>query len=120
MSESTTTAKGLLLSDDLIFTSRIVGCARSLGLTLAAARSADALLELARGSRPTCVILDLDNPGLELPGLMSALAAIAPPPRVIAYGPHVNAELLRAARAAGCDPVLPRSKFVEQLESDLL
>ena len=31
--------------------------------------------------------------------------------RVIAFGSHVDAELLAAARAAGCDEVLPRSKF---------
>jgi hypothetical protein len=40
-------------------------------------------------------------------------------PRVVAYGPHVDAALLRAARDAGCDPVLPRSKFVEQLSQAL-
>jgi hypothetical protein len=65
------------------------------------------------------VIVDLDNPGLDLEVLMTALREIAPAPRVVAYGPHVNAELLRAARLAGCDLVLPRSKFVEQLETDL-
>jgi hypothetical protein len=65
------------------------------------------------------VIVDLDNPGLDLPALMGALGEIDPRPRVVAYGPHVNAELLHAARVAGCDPVLPRSKFVEQLETEL-
>jgi hypothetical protein len=33
----------------------------------------------------------------------------------VAYGPHVHAAALRAAREADCDPVLPRSKFVEDL-----
>ena len=36
-------------------------------------------------------------------------------PRMVAYGSHVDAAVLRAAREAGCDPVLPRSKFVEEL-----
>jgi DNA-binding NarL/FixJ family response regulator len=112
-------APGIVLSDDLIFTSKIVGAARARGLTLLAARSADALVELARRSPPACAIVDLDNPGLDLPGLIQALSGIVPRPRVVAYGPHVSAELLRDARAAGCDPVLPRSKFVEQLERDL-
>jgi hypothetical protein len=40
-------------------------------------------------------------------------------PRVVGYGSHVEAELLRAAREAGCDPVLPRSKFVKDLDRDL-
>jgi hypothetical protein len=40
-------------------------------------------------------------------------------PRVVAYGSHVDTATLRAAREAGCDPVLPRSKFVEELPSAL-
>ena len=40
-------------------------------------------------------------------------------PRLVAYGSHVDAEALRAARAAGCDPVLPRSKFVDDLPAAL-
>jgi CheY-like chemotaxis protein len=114
-----TAPAGLLLSDDLIFISRVVGIARGLGLTLRAARSADELVALARPTPPRCVIVDLDNPGLDLAALTAALAGLTPRPRVVAYGPHVNADLLRAARAAGCDPVLPRSKFVECLEAEL-
>jgi DNA-binding NarL/FixJ family response regulator len=105
---------GLLLSDDLIFTSRIVGEARALGLTMKAARSADTLLALARQEVPACVLVDLANPGLALPDLMRQLAELGAP-RVVAYGSHVDTATLRAARDAGCDPVLPRSKFVEEL-----
>jgi CheY-like chemotaxis protein len=108
--------EGLLLSDDLIFTSRITGTARGLGLTVRAARSADALVELARQSPPRAVLIDLSNPGLALPELLRRLAEVCPTvPRVVAYGSHVDAATLRAAREAGCDPVLPRSKFVEEL-----
>jgi DNA-binding NarL/FixJ family response regulator len=103
----------------LIFTSRIVGTARGSGLNLLAARSAEGLVELARRSLPRCAIVDLDNPGLDLPALLHSLKEIAPRIRVVAYGPHVDAERLRAARAAGCDLVLPRSKFVEELEKEL-
>jgi DNA-binding NarL/FixJ family response regulator len=51
------------------------------------------------------VVVDLGRPGaLEaLPSITSG--------RVIAFGSHVDADLLAAARAAGCDDVLPRSKF---------
>jgi CheY-like chemotaxis protein len=110
----------LLLSDDLIFTSRVVGTARDLGLMVTAARSADVLLRLAGQSPPTCVIVDLQNPGLDLTGLLDDLRAFCRPmPRVVAYGSHVDASSLRAAREAGCDPALPRSRFVEQLAADL-
>ncbi len=39
--------QGLLLSDDLMFASRIAGTARALGLEVPQARTADALIELA-------------------------------------------------------------------------
>jgi CheY-like chemotaxis protein len=107
---------GLLLSDDLIFTSRIVGTARELGFIMRAARSVEALEALVRQEAPSCLLLDLAFPGLPLLDLMQQLRALSPQmPRVVAYGPHVDAAGLRAAREAGCDPVLPRSKFVEDL-----
>jgi CheY-like chemotaxis protein len=112
-------ATALLLSDDLIFTSRIAGTARELGFTLKAARSTEALEALAREEPPRCIILDLANPGLSVADLVRRLRVFAPPPRVVAYGPHVDAVALRAAREAGCDPVLPRSKFVEALPLQL-
>jgi DNA-binding NarL/FixJ family response regulator len=105
---------GLLLSDDLIFTSRITGEARALGFTIKTARAAEGLLQLARQEAPSCVLVDLANPGLALPELMRQLAELGRL-RVIAYGSHVDTATLRAARAVGCDPVLPRSQFVEEL-----
>lgn len=107
---------GLLLCDDLIFTSRITGEARALGLTVKSARSLEQLLDIAQQETPSCVLVDLAFPGLVLPELFQRLGeACNPSPRVVAYGSHVDTESLRAARLAGCDPVLPRSKFVEEL-----
>ncbi len=108
---------GLLLSDDLIFTSRILATARAHGLAMTAAKTQDALLAKAKDAPPTGVILDLHNPTLDLSSLLSGLRSLGA--RVIAYGSHVDAERLKAARATGCDLVLPRSAFVEKLESDL-
>jgi CheY-like chemotaxis protein len=120
MSEPPAPPQGLLLSDDLIFTSRVTGTARALGLTVQAARSADALLALARRHAPRGVLIDLHNPGLDLPDLLRRLGEACPVmPRVVGYGSHVEAATLRAARAAGCDPVLPRSQFVEGLPAAL-
>jgi CheY-like chemotaxis protein len=111
---------GLLLSDDLIDSSRITATARSLGLTVKAAKSVEALELLAAQSSPACVLVDLSYPGLALPDLMTRLGATCGRPlRVVAYGSHVDVASLKAARAAGCDPVLPRSAFVEQLPNEL-
>jgi len=107
---------GLLLCDDLLFASRITGEARALGLTVKPARSLEQLLDLAQQETPSCILVDLAFPGLVLPDLFQRLSeACNPPPRVVAYGSHVDTDSLRSARLAGCDPVLPRSKFVEEL-----
>ncbi len=110
---------GYLLSDDLIFTSRVTGTARDLGLSVVPARSAEVLLARAAGKAPRCVILDLANPGLAIEDLTRRLRECRPEMRVVAYGSHVDTATLRAAREAGCDPVLPRSKFVEELPKEL-
>jgi CheY-like chemotaxis protein len=107
---------GLLLSDDLLFASRITGAARVHQLSVKPARSLEQLLELARSETPSCVLLDLAFPGLVLVDLFHRLGEVCCPlPRVVAYGSHVDVDGLRAARAAGCEVVLPRSKFVEEL-----
>jgi CheY-like chemotaxis protein len=109
-------SSGLLLCDDLIFASRITGEARALGLTVTPARSIEQLLAFAQQHAPSCVLIDLAFPGLVLADLFGRLGEVCDPsPRVVAYGSHVDADSLRAARSAGCDPALPRSKFVEEL-----
>jgi CheY-like chemotaxis protein len=111
---------GMMICDDLIFASRVTTTARAQRLQLAVAPSTDAALALMARSCPTAIILDLQNPGLNLSDFLEELAKrVTPRPRLIAYGSHVDVESLKAARAAGCERVMPRSQFVEQLESSL-
>jgi CheY-like chemotaxis protein len=111
---------GLLLSDDMIFTSRIVGTGRDLGFPIQAAKSPEALLALAQQGAPACVIVDLSNPGLDVAALVRQLKpAGAARPFVAAYGSHVDATGLHAAREAGCDVVWPRSKIAQELPQAL-
>ncbi len=110
---------GLLLSDDLIFTSRITGIGRDQGIVIRFAKSPEAILDLAREAPPNCVIVDLSNPGLIIGEFVAALKQSSPAPTVVAYGSHVDTATLKAARAAGCDYVMPRSQFVEALPRDL-
>jgi len=113
------TAVGLLLSDDLLFTSRITGTARDLDLCMKTARTSAMLATLARAHVPSCVLLDLSNPGLVIADMVQALRAASPGVLLVAYGSHVDTATLQAARAAGCDIVLPRSRFVEELPRQL-
>lgn len=56
------------------------------------------------------VVVDLSRPGV-----LEALAELGEA-RTIGFGSHVDHELLAAATAAGCDQVLPRSKFFADLQ----
>ena len=55
------------------------------------------------------LVIDLGRPGA-----VEALPALGGR-RVVAFGSHVDRELLDAARAAGCEEVLPRSQFFSRL-----
>ena len=55
---------------------------------------------------------------LSRPGVLDAVEALRGR-RVIGFGSHVDTDLLRAARAAGCETVLARSAFFPRLD-DLL
>lgn len=57
------------------------------------------------------VIVDLSRPGV-----LEALAELGDV-RTIGFGSHVDRELLAAATAAGCDEVLPRSRFFADLHT---
>ena len=109
----------LLLSDDLIFTSRVTGTGTASGVAVRIAKSPGALLNMARLVPPACVILDLHNPGLNIAECVAALKTLTPPPTIVAYGAHVDTATLKAAREAGCDHVMPRSQFVEELPTQL-
>ncbi len=115
-----TAAHGLMLCDDLIFFSRVSGAARAAGMVVRMVRTPAELVAAARAGAPGGVIVDVHNPGLDLPALLAELRDACPAmPRVTAYGSHVEAAVLRAARQAGCDRVLPRSQFVEELEGNI-
>ncbi len=65
-------------------------------------------------NNPSLVIVDLACAGTE--PVRAIREAKQRGIKVIAFGAHVDVESLKAAREAGADKVLPRSKFVEQLE----
>jgi len=111
---------GLMLCRDLLFASKVLGAATALGVEVRLARDAAGFLLLAGAHPPGGVLIDLHQPDLDLPALLASLKAACPAmPRVVAYGSHVEAELLHAARIAGCDLVLPRSAFSDRLPADL-
>ena len=55
------------------------------------------------------VVIDLARDA----ALVGAVRAAAPDSRIVAFGPHVDTELLEQATRDGADIVLPRSKFFQ-------
>lgn len=105
---------GLLITQDLFFASKVTGTASALGFHVTVTQSlADATPYLQSGVC-RCLIVDLGHPAMKVSDLMASLPAVSRP-TVIAFGAHVLAEQLQAAQEAGCDVVLPRSRFSAEL-----
>jgi len=102
---------------DMMFASRVRGTATAIGAAAVTVTRAEKLLEETRRLRPRVVMIDIDARGVDVPGLIARLKSdpetSAIP--VVAFGSHVNADALRAAREAGADRVLARSAFVRDL-----
>lgn len=107
--------RAVLLTSDVIFSTKVTGTARPLGLEIAVAADVEQAAELCRGEPPGCVFIDLGIPGLEITSVVSRLRSAAGTVPTVAYGSHVDKARLDQARAAGCDEVLPRSKFSADL-----
>ncbi|MFM9961628.1 MAG: response regulator [Planctomycetaceae bacterium] len=104
---------GLLISSDLFFTSKVTGTAQALGLRVEAVDNiASAAARLPVGDI-ACVLFDLSIPRVSVTDLFAVMPASVRIP-IIAFGSHVNVELLEAARSAGAE-VMPRSQFASTL-----
>ena len=101
----------LLLSDDLLDASKTIGTARAGGADVFRCKTPAVLLDQLAKCAPDCCILDLQCPDFDIDQFMPLATGRTPRPRIIAYGSHVDAARLAAARAAGCDEVFPRSKY---------
>lgn len=106
---------GLLLSRDLIFTSKITGTARALGQRVMVAGNSALAASMIDQWSPKVVFVDLAAGDLVTPEALIAFRAAAPDTPFIAFGSHVDTASLDAASAAGCAEVMPRSKFTNVL-----
>ncbi len=110
---------GVYLTSDLFFSSRVMSLARSHGWPLEMAPSADAVRRKAADRAVRLLIIDLGKFAPQAPELIEELKPRFPEMEVIAYGPHVDAATLEAARSAGCDQVLSQGQF-NQLAGQIL
>jgi CheY-like chemotaxis protein len=105
--------KTFAVVDDLFFGAKIVETARRVGAELEMLRAADFSRARLADGQAAVVIFDLNatsaNPVELIRQLKSDPALRAVP--VLGFVSHVQVELQAAAREAGCDEVMPRSKF---------
>jgi DNA-binding NarL/FixJ family response regulator len=107
---------GLLLSRDLIFTSKVTGTARLLGRQVLTAGNSALARSMIEQHKPRAVFVDLAAGDLVRPEAIVAYRQVAGPDTAfVAFGSHVDTAGLAAAAEAGCDPVMPRSKFTAEL-----
>src|SRR5512140_1342577 len=97
---------------NLIFQSRVRAAAIDLGFDVVYADT-PATFDAAIGRRPGLVVVDLKE--LNLDPIDAVARAKAAGAAVLAFGPHTDAETLRAARTAGADLAVPRSRFKAEL-----
>ncbi len=100
---------GLLISPDLFFTSKVTGTAQALGLRVDSVDDVATAASRLQAGGVGCILLDLVAPRVSVADLVAAMPDSARVP-VIAFGSHVNVELLESARLAGAE-VMPRSQF---------
>ena len=107
----------LCVVDDLMFSVKISSAAKAVNAPIVFERLPHAVLGRVRNERPSLVIFDLNSNRLNP---IDTIAAIKADPdlagtRTLGYASHVQADVIGAARAAGCDEVLARSAFSDRL-----
>lgn len=108
--------KVLVAVDDLFFLAKIQETARQLKVPIQLAKSDKELLELAE-TPPSLIILDLNSLALKP---LATIAKIKHKPELkktalIGFLSHLQADLKVKAQEAGCDLVMPRSAFSQNL-----
>ena len=102
---------GALVSD-LIFGSKIAGTAAALGIAVEIVRTRAAIQRLLDRQLAWLIDLQADPASVEI---IREIKDHSPNSPVIAFVPHVAAELRQQAAGAGADQVLTRSRFSDQL-----
>ncbi len=109
--------KVVALMDDLFFQMKLAETAKQLGVEVKVATNAEALMGLL-ASEPKLVIVDLNARSQPI-AATEKLRQTQKDVRVVGFLSHVQRDLAAQAQAAGCDEVLPRSSFTQNLAAIL-
>ncbi len=106
--------------EDLFFLAKIQETARKIGVKVAFVKAdkdiVSRLADVPEGSRPSLIVFDLNNVGAKpltlIPRLKSKMKRGT---SVIGFLSHLQGDLKAKAMEAGCDMVMPRSAFSQNL-----
>jgi PleD family two-component response regulator len=106
----------LAVVSDLFFSVKLTEAAKRCGLTLEFVTDPKQVLEKAQ-EKPTLIVFDLNFDGAEPLHLIAKLKGHAATKGIslLGYVSHVQGELKQSAQEAGCDMVLARSAFSQNL-----
>jgi CheY-like chemotaxis protein len=107
-------AQVLALVDDIFFQAKLTETARRVGVTLQTVSNGDALVAAAAPRVHRLVLIDLNARQGALDAVTRLQEAGNAQP-IVGFLSHVQVELAEQARAAGCQDVMPRSKFTADL-----
>jgi CheY-like chemotaxis protein len=110
-------ARVVALMDDLFFQMKLAETAKHLGVEVKVAANPEALQALLNPP-PKLLIVDLNSRSQPIAAIQR-LRADKNEMRVVGFLSHVQTELAAQARAAGCDEVMPRSVFTQNLAAIL-
>lgn len=106
------------LVDDLFFQMKLAETARHLGVEVKVAGNGETMLRLLEPTSKL-VIVDLNARSQPLQAVAKLRQQAGKSIRVVGFFSHVQTQLSADAHAAGCDEVLPRSTFSQNLAAIL-
>jgi PleD family two-component response regulator len=106
----------LAVVTDLFFSVKLIDAAKRNGLALEFVKDGKEVIEKAKG-RPSLIIFDLNFEAVQPLKLITKLkgSSETKPINLIGYLSHVQGELKLKAQEAGCDMVMARSAFSQNL-----
>ncbi len=106
----------LAVVSDLFFSVKLTEAAKRAGLALEFVKESKDVLEKAK-DKPSLIIFDLNFESAQALNLIGKLKGSAATKGIslIGYLSHVQAELKQQAQEAGCDMVLARSAFSQNM-----
>lgn len=106
----------LVLNRDLLFGSRIRSALAGLGMEPRFAGTSQELVSAMDELGDACAIVIIDmNGAVDWPVIEAALASAGDPPPTLAFGPHVDVDMLRAAKSAGVSRVVSNGQFTREM-----